>query len=224
MGAIRGWFGEKKAAFSMWLSLDSAVYKRFHDVIVPTRNGTTQIDHLLVSPFGVFIVETKNMSGWIFGAEDQASWMQMFYRKRFPFQNPVRQTFRQKKSLAEYLNLDESIINAVVYFVGDCEFKTRMPANVINSGLGSYIKQFRNHRLSQADVRRVSQALEKHVSESSLTTRDHIRSLRERQGSRTVCPKCGSDLVERTARQGTNAGFKFLGCVSYPRCRFTRDA
>ncbi len=224
MKLLRGWIGEKKTTFIMWLSLDGKIYRRFHDVIILAKNGTTQIDHLLVSPYGLFIVETKNIKGWIFGSENQSKWTQSLYRKKYSFQNPLRQTFRQKKILSNYLDLDESVIHTVVYFVGDCSFKTPLPANVINSRLGRYIKQFRSCILSPEDVDRVIRALERHVSESSLTTRDHVRSLRERHASNTVCPRCGSNLVERTAKKGPNAGSKFLGCESYPRCRFTKNA
>jgi len=224
MRILRGWFGEKKTTFSMWLSLDAKVYRRFHDVIIPAKNGTTQIDHLLVSPHGVFIVETKNIKGWIFGSESQSKWTQSLYGKKYSFQNPLRQTFRQQKILSEYLGLDESIIHTVIYFAGDCKFKTHLPANVLNSGLGRYIKQFASHILSPEEINRIVGALEQHVSQSSLKTRDHIRSLRERHSSTTVCPKCGSNLIERTAKKGPNAGSKFLGCENYPRCRFTRDA
>ena len=224
MKLLRGWIGEKKTTFNMWLSLDGEIYRRFHDVIILAKNGTTQIDHLLVSPYGLFIVETKNIKGWIFGSENQPKWTQSLYRKKYSFQNPLRQTFRQKRILSEYLKLDESIIYTVVYFVGDCQFKTRLPANVINSGLGRHIKQFHDRILSPEDVDRVIRALERHVSESSLTTRDHVRSLRERHASNTVCPRCGSNLVERTAKKGPNAGSKFLGCESYPRCRYTKNA
>ena len=68
MRMFRGWFGEKKTTFIMWMTLDADVYRRNHNVIIPSINGTTQIDHILVSPYGVFIVETKNMKGWIFGS------------------------------------------------------------------------------------------------------------------------------------------------------------
>lgn len=139
MKILRGWFGEKKTIFNMWLFLDANVYQRFHDVIIPTKNGTTQIDHLLVSPYGVFIVETKNIKGWIFGSEEQPKWTQSLYRKKYSFQNPVRQTYRQKKVLSEYLELNESAIYTVIHFVGDCKFKTQLPANVISSGLPEFI-------------------------------------------------------------------------------------
>ncbi len=224
MKLLRGWFGEKKTTFNIWLSLDTEIYRRFHNVIIPGKNGTTQIDHLLVSEYGLFIVETKNLKGWIFGSENQAKWTQTLYREKFSFQNPLRQTFRQKKVLCEFLNLDESKVHTVVYFVGDCEIKTQLPANVINSRLGRYIKRFQNRILSLADVNYLISALEQHLSESTLTRRDHVRSLRQRHASATVCPKCGSILVERTAKKGSKAGSKFLGCENYPRCRYTKNA
>jgi restriction system protein len=63
MKLLRGWIGEKKTTFNMWLSLDLKKYRRFHDLIIAAKNGSTQIDHLLVPPYGLFIVETKNIKG-----------------------------------------------------------------------------------------------------------------------------------------------------------------
>ncbi len=120
--------------------------------------------------------------------------------------------------------VNESIIHTVIYFVGDCRFKTQLPVNVINSRLGKYIKNFNNRVVPPEEISRIVEILKQHVTESSLTTRDHVRSLHERHSSTTVCPKCGSKLVERTAKKGPNAGSKFLGCEKFPRCRFTRNA
>jgi hypothetical protein len=219
---LKGWFGEKKTTFNMWLSLDKEVYRRFHDVIIPSKNGTTQIDHILVSPFGVFIVETKNRTGWIFGSTDQPKWTQSIYGENYSFQNPLRQTFRQKKVLSEYLLLPENLIHTVIFFNGDCKFKTRMPENVINSRLGRYIKQFKKPLIIEKDFNRLLDKLELHVSHSELTKKDHIRSVKDRRSSDTICPKCGSSLVERVAKKGPSAGSKFLGCENYPRCRYSK--
>jgi hypothetical protein len=224
MKFLTGWFGEKKTTFNMWLSLDTDIYQRFHDVIVPTRNGTAQIDHLLVSPYGLFIVETKNLKGWIFGSEDQAKWTQSLYGKSFSFQNPLRQTYRQKKVLSEFLQIEEGVIHTVIYFVGQCKFKTKMPSNVLRSGLSRYIKKHKNIELSTASINAIMHKINTHVSGSKLTTRDHVKSLKTRHGSATICPKCGSNLVERTARNGPNAGKKFLGCEGYPKCKYTKNA
>jgi hypothetical protein len=224
MSILSGWFGEKRTTFSMWLSLDKKTYRRFHDVIIPSKNGTTQIDHILVSSYGVFIVETKNLTGWIFGSKDQPKWTQSLYGKNYSFQNPIRQTFRQKKILAGYFALDESVINTVVYFVGDCKFKTQLPANVIKSGLGGYIKQFHSRLFEAEEVERIVREIVQHVSKSTLTTKDHVQSLRERHNSTTVCPKCGSNLAERPAKKGPTTGSKFLGCENYPRCRYAKNS
>jgi restriction system protein len=59
MSILKGWLGEKFTTFGMWLALDKNVYQRFHDVIMPTLNETTQIDHLLVSEFGIFVNVAK---------------------------------------------------------------------------------------------------------------------------------------------------------------------
>jgi len=224
MKLLKGWFGEKKTTFKMWLSLDTSTYQRFHDVIIPTRNGTTQIDHLLVSPYGLFIVETKNLKGWIFGSEDQAKWTQSLYGKNFSFQNPLRQTYRQKKVLSEFLPIEESVIHTVIFFAGKCKFKTKMPANVLRSGLSRYIKRHKNRELSPALINDIVHKIDNHVSSNTLTTRDHVKSLKTRHSSTTTCPKCGSNLVERTAKKGPNAGNTFLGCESFPKCRFTKNA
>ncbi|MEZ0223939.1 MAG: NERD domain-containing protein [Alphaproteobacteria bacterium] len=223
MKFLRGWIGETKTALNMWFFLDSWVYQRTHNVIIPSKNGTTQIDHLLVSPYGVFIVETKNMKGWIFGSEDQPTWTQALWGEKFPFQNPIRQTFRQKKVLAEFLELDESFIHTVIYFTGDCKFKTPLPSNVIRSGLGSHIKQYQDQILSPEEISRILKKIGLLALVPSLTTKEHVKSLRERHSSTTICPKCGSGLVERRARSGPNYGAKFLGCSNYPKCRFIRD-
>lgn len=84
---LKGWLGEKKTALAIWWGLDQKVYSRLHDVIIPSRNGTTQIDHLVLSRYGIFIAEIKNIKGWIFGSEYQAKWTQVLYRECNRFRN-----------------------------------------------------------------------------------------------------------------------------------------
>ena len=218
---FKGWIGEQKTEFNLWFSLDKKLYRRFHDVIIPSSNGTTQVDHILVSPFGLFIVETKNRKGWIFGSETQSTWTQVVYENKYTFQNPLRQTHRHKKVLSKFLDLNESHIQTVVYFNGDSEFKTELPSNVLSSGLGSYIKQFNDTVLSDTEVQRISGLLSDVKTEGKISKREHIQSLQNRHSSDTVCPRCGSALVERTVKQGPRTGTQFVGCSGYPKCRFT---
>lgn len=39
----------------------------------------------------------------------------------------------------------------------------------------------------------------------------------------STCPRCGNKLVQRIARNGARSGERFLGCASFPKCRYTRD-
>jgi len=85
---VKGYFGELLVRLTARLSLDRETYRQVHNVTLRTRDGTTQVDHVIVSPFGVFVIETKNMGGWIFGGEKEPQWTQKIFRKTFRFQNP----------------------------------------------------------------------------------------------------------------------------------------
>ena len=107
--------------------------------------------------------------------------------------------------------------------MGDVEFKTELPTNVLRSGLSFYIKQFGEVVFSDDEVERITGLLSEVKSESTISKSEHIQSLKERHSSNTICPKCGSDLVLRQVKQGARQGSQFLGCSSYPRCRFTKE-
>ncbi len=222
MKLFRGWIGEKKTAFFLWASLDKKTYHIFHNIILPSKNGTTQIDHLIISIYGLFIVETKNKKGWIFGSAEQKNWTQTLYGEKYSFQNPLKQTYRQKIILGEFLHIDNRCIFPIIHFTGDCTFKTEFPDNVRTHGVGRFIKTFKDEIFSNEDVDEAVNTIKSYLSESTFTNRGHIKSLKERHSSNTVCPSCGSKLVERTAKQGKYMGGSFLGCSNYPKCRFVK--
>ncbi|GHA99104.1 nuclease-related domain-containing protein [Modicisalibacter luteus] len=82
---FKGILGEALVKMIAGLRLPAEAYQRIHNVTLPTPDGTTQIDHLFVSRFGIFVVETKNMKGWIIGGEEQAQWTQKLYRSSLWF-------------------------------------------------------------------------------------------------------------------------------------------
>src|SRR5690554_416742 len=75
----RGEWGEEQTASEIESCLDAGGYKAFHNIIIPSVNGTAQLDHLIISKFGVFIIETKCLGGWIFGDEKQRKWTQVLF-------------------------------------------------------------------------------------------------------------------------------------------------
>ena len=58
-------------------------YYRLNNITLPLANGgSTQIDHIIVSVHGIFVIETKNYKGWIYGNEKQRQWTQVFANGR----------------------------------------------------------------------------------------------------------------------------------------------
>ncbi|NTV14115.1 MAG: NERD domain-containing protein [Desulfobulbaceae bacterium] len=218
---IKGWVGELQGTLAKKIFLDPQVYFDINNVTIPTSKGTTQIDHVIVSRYGVFVVEAKNMDGWIFGDEHSPQWTQSIFGKKYKFQNPLHQNYRHTKALSEFLGIDHSKFLSVVMFWGECELKTVLPSNVMTKGYASYIKSHKSVLFSDQEVQVIATALKDGMLPKSWATRrQHVATLNERFSSSTICPKCGSPLVLRTAKSGANAGSKFLGCTKYPACRY----
>jgi hypothetical protein len=95
---------------------------------------TSQIDHIVVTATGIFVVETKHYSGWIFGNPHEGRWTQTFHRSKFQFQNPVRQNYGHVKALQGLFNLPVEAFFSVVVFTGSAEFKTDLGPGVVKLG------------------------------------------------------------------------------------------
>ncbi|MCL7943637.1 nuclease-related domain-containing protein [Marinobacter sp. ATCH36] len=179
------WFKGKAGEFLVNVSarrlLEKSRYHLINNVTLPTEDGTTQIDHVLISEFGVFVVETKNMKGWIFGSPHQRFWTQKIFRSNHKFQNPLHQNYKHVKTLQALLGFGDHQMHSVVVFVGDSTFKTSMPDNVTR-GLG-YVRYIKSKQGRVLSPEQVKEALEKMASgrlkESFSTDRAHVRHVRE---------------------------------------------
>lgn len=179
---FKGWVGESLVSRKASLKLPPEQYHAFDNVTLPDGTGTTQIDHIYVSRFGVFVVETKNMAGWIFGAENQAQWTQTIYKRKSRFQNPIRQNYKHIKTLEALLQIPISTLHTVIVFTGDSTFKTELPRCVCRlSNFSDYIKSFTAPLLSQEVVMQICQKIEKIRLEDNQATRNtHIQNIRNR--------------------------------------------
>lgn len=148
--SVKGKLGEIYVSRGLRKKLPSDQYNVINNVTLPLDDGgTTQVDHIVISPFGVFVIETKNMKGWIFGNEKQAKWTQTIYRSKYSFQNPLRQNYKHTQTLAHLLNIPAEYFHSVIIFTNNAEFKTKMPANVgYLKGMLTYIKSMTKNLLS----------------------------------------------------------------------------
>jgi hypothetical protein len=139
-------------------------------------------------------VETKNLSGWIFGDGKQATWTQKLYRRTFKFQNLLRQNFRHIKALEDVLNLSGEKFHSVVVFTGGGTFKTPMPPNVTSiGGFLGYIKSKKQVILSHPEIEGIVHKIGAgRLKPSFATAREHIRhieSKRNAEGPSLSSPK-----------------------------------
>lgn len=165
-------------------------YHLLKNVTLPTADGTTQIDHIIVSTKGIFVIETKKYSGWIFGDPKLPKWTKTTHRgEKYTFQNPLRQNYKHIKELELYFDfLPGNSLKSIVVFAGDAEFKTEMPENVLHlDNLVQYIKQFDDDILSLNRVYFIVGKLEFFRKEISVKTdKEHIKYLEKKFGSKST--------------------------------------
>ena len=123
-----GSYGEYLAKY-MLEHLKEGYYKVLANVYVPYKNGTTEIDILLVHEKGIFVIESKNYSGWIFGSAEDTYWTQMLnkYTKN-RFYNPIKQNQTHINLLSQYLEIDKRKFMSYIVFSQRCELK-KVPYN-----------------------------------------------------------------------------------------------
>lgn len=174
---FKGIAGEFIVNLSAKLFLDKEKYHLIKNITLPTGNGSTQIDHIIVSKYGVFVVETKNMKGWIFGRPNQKTWTQKIYKHSSKFQNPLHQNYKHIKTLESILELNEQQIHSVVVFVGNSTFKTDMPENVTyGGGYIRFIKSKTQPVLNESEVSKVISKIEVgRLTPSFKTNREHVK-------------------------------------------------
>ena len=148
----KGQEGEAIVRWKLRRGLPSPDYQCLHGVLLPAREGeTTEVDHIVCSCFGIFVMETKNWKGWIKGTAEAAEW-RVFYgkgRKKIR-QNPVRQNAGHIRALAALLELPLTCFHNVVYMAGEAELKDGPLPGVVTGGLADYIKSFRQPLLDAA--------------------------------------------------------------------------
>lgn len=203
---FKGLFGEFIInLFAKW-KLDKEVYHLIKNVTLPTEDGTTQIDHIIVSVYGVFVVETKNLRGWIFGSDKQKMWTQQIYKHKNKFQNPLHQNYKHCKTLQSLLSLEDNQIHSVIVFIGESTFKTEIPDNV-TCGMDyiRYILSKTDEVLNPLQVMDITRAIEAgRLTPSFKTNRQHVRHVQRiitNKENQHLCPKCGSEMILRETKK-----------------------
>lgn len=215
-----GQFGEFSTEFALTNNNLSGDFVVLKNVYLPMKGKTTEIDLLMIHEKGIFVFESKNYSGWIFGDAEKLNWTQSLPNgKKYRFYNPIRQNSTHIKALAEYLGKPTEKFISYIIFSERCTLKKtpKSTAEVVilrrPDMLDDLRAKLRNSSViyTHDEIQAIAERLKGLADKSREEKQEHVDNLK------TKCPFCGNDLVLRSGKYG-----KFWGCSTYPKCRFTR--
>lgn len=163
------------------------------NLYIPKRDGTTtEIDVLMITKYGFFVVESKNYSGWIFGNEKHRQWTQTFpNRQKFKFFNPIWQNKGHISALKEFLGVEnDSLMQSLIVFSNDCKLKNITVASpnvhIMNrSRLSGVLKaeiKGAEQQLTTEDIKRYFRMLRPYIRVKKEVKEVHIQQIQEKFG------------------------------------------
>lgn len=201
---------------------------------IPKADGSnTEIDIIMVHNTGIYVFESKNYSGYIFGSENQRMWTQTLNAGRRgveknQFYNPIMQNEGHIKYLKKLIGRDDIPFYSYIIFSDRCEFKsnfsgTSMAKVLHRNRLGRVLDndiETRTSIINDDTARELFAKLDSLSHASKEEKQEHVSEIKEKRSmvEQKICPVCKGNLVLRTAR---NTGAKFYGCSNYPNCKFT---
>ena len=218
--------------------LNPKLYKVYNDLLLEYNGHTFQIDHMVVSRMGIFVIETKNYNAILKGTEFQTNWTHITYKTKHQVYNPILQNHTHIESCAQLLNLDKSKFINLVAFVGEAklDFTPETCTFVTQYTILETIQSYRKPIIELEEIKPIFKTLEQSKREGSEAREEHINKIKQAHGTKEtkatntkdkskdkdaskdkqICPRCGSELVKREGKYGT-----FLGCSRFPKCRYT---
>ncbi|MEI4831384.1 NERD domain-containing protein [Bacillus sp. FJAT-53711] len=226
---IKGRAGEKQV--QKYLSkLDSDKYLRLHDITLRAEKGkTTQIDHIVIAQSGIFVIETKNYKGWIFGNEWDPQWTQVNFKRKDKFHNPVWQNYGHIKGIQHVLNNEDIPFISLITFSNSSDLKK---INITSSHVyavyfSEVVPQIRNHTeqiLSPSQMNQIYRTLQQANITDKNIKKQHVENIRtnkqeaKQKVQNHICSRCNGNLVQRKGSKGA-----FWGCSNFPSCRYTAE-
>lgn len=222
---IKGYMGEKNVSTKL-NGLPSDQYIVLNNIMLNSDYGLTQIDHIVISVYGIFVIETKNYKGWITGGEYAENWIKNVYGNKYSFRNPLKQNYAHIKSIMNLINIhDPNLFISIIAFSDEASIKVNTNKNVINfCMLKKCIQSYKGVVFSQSEIIQIAELISNSNVDSKETRKEHIDQIHNNVYQRRsslrngICPRCGHPLVLRHGKYG-----EFYGCSNYPKCRFTEN-
>ena len=99
-------------------------YKYHSDLLIKNKKSSTgysQIDHVIITPYGIFVIETKNYQGTIYGGKDQKTWL---INGKFKMMNPLLQNYGHIQAIKDLIDKKyHEFFISIVSFTKRCTLK-----------------------------------------------------------------------------------------------------
>lgn len=194
-----------------------------NDIMINDNGKSRQIDHILINNKGVFVIETKNYAGKIYGRETSENWTQYLNNKKFAFKNPIHQNYGHKQIICHLLKEEENIIS-IVAFTNRCNLKVECTKEhvIYTNELIDFINK-QSIKLTDAQIEEYYNKImdNKITNEEAIKNHQdnviHYVKYKEELVDKNICPRCYGKLILKKGKYGD-----FMGCSNYPRCRYTK--
>ena len=220
---IVGFFGELHVKSEL-KKLSQKEYLILHNIMLFDNNSTHQIDYIIISKYGIFIIEAKNYNGLIIGKDNMDNWTQYLGKNKYNFKNPVHQNYGHIITLSNVLNMNKNKFISIVCFSNKATLKLQSNNIVVNNyNLLKTIKMY-NDVIIDDDLNKIYNKIVNLNIKDKKQRKEHIKNIKEKINDNNnkidnmICPKCGNQLVIRKGKNGN-----FIGCSNYPNCRFTKN-
>ena len=192
----------------------------FNNYILKRGNSSAQIDHILVSRFGVYVIETKNYAGMIAGNHNATYWSQTldYGAVKNKMYNPVKQNERHVEYVKRLLPPGTPIFSMVVFVRADIRY-VNSPNVYTYEEFSDILRKDASALLQPSQIKDVAERLTRAQANHVISDEDHIQNVQiiQEKIENGICPRCNAKLVLRHGRYGD-----FLGCENYPRCTFIK--
>lgn len=179
-----------------------------------------QIDHIVINKNGIFVIETKNYSGIIYGNEERHYWTQSlsYGRKKYKLYNPVKQNAKHIYMLKKVTDIKIPIRSIVVFTQGNIEQIQSENVYTVR-GMKEEINRSRGENITEEQMKKIYEEILKIRNTEETIEQEHIENIHKMKEDieQGICPRCGGRLIERKGQYGI-----FYGCSNYPKCKFKK--
>lgn len=213
--------GELKVKRALGKNIQDEKYV-INDLLIVYEGKSSQIDHVLITRTGIFVIETKNYSGRIYGIGDQREWTQVlqYGNVKNKLYNPIMQNKSHIYALSKVIGRNDCFVSIIVFPKAELEIKAATPVGDIDI-IEETLKSRTEMIFKVEEINEIYAKLLEIKNNPQISAREHVKAIKQMRKDidNNICPRCGNKLVLLNGKYG-----EFYGCSDYPQCKFKKSS